>query len=182
MDTSNRPECLDDTRVDIVNSIRDWVSDTASSQNVFWLHGLAGSGKSTLSTTIANMFRESGHLGAFLFFDRDVAERSDPTNVIRTLAYQLGLCNPQIGAAITTVIESTPSIIMSSLRLQFTKLIEEPLSSNARSPTTGPLVVVIDGLDECGNARERRKLLDVLAVQTQKLPSDIRIFIHQQKV
>ena len=177
MDASNRPECLDDTRVDIVNSIRDWVSDAASSQNVFWLHGLAGSGKSTLSTTIANMFRESGHLGAFLFFDRDVTERSDPTNVIRTLAYQLGLCNPQIGAAITAVIETTPSITMSPLRLQFTKLIVEPLSSVEGSPTTAPLVVILDALDECGNAKQRKNILSVLVGESRKLPASLRLFI-----
>jgi len=80
MDASDRQECLDDTRVDVVKSIRNWATDAASSQNVFWLHGLAGSGKSTLATTIANILCESGQLGAFLFFDHNVAERSDPTN------------------------------------------------------------------------------------------------------
>src|SRR6202451_1446564 len=175
MDACDRPECLDETRVDIVKSIQDWVTSATSGQNVLWLHGLAGSGKSTLSTTVANMLRESGQLGAFLFFDRDVTERSDPTNVIRTLAYQLGLCNPEICAAITAVIENTPSISMSPLRLQFMKLIVQPLSTI--SPAAAPLVPVLDALDECGNAKQRRSLLALLAAESPKLPATLRIFI-----
>jgi hypothetical protein len=175
MDACDRPECLDETRVDIVKSIQDWVTSATSGQNVLWLHGLAGSGKNTLSTTVANMLRESGQLGAFLFFDRDVTERSDPTNVIRTLAYQLGLCNPEICAAITAVIENTPSISMSPLRLQFMKLIVQPLSTI--SPAAAPLVLVLDALDECGNAKQRRSLLALLAAESRKLPATLRIFI-----
>jgi hypothetical protein len=176
MDASNRSECLDETRVDVVKFIQHWATDATSNQNVFWLHGLAGSGKSTLSTTVANTFRESEQLGAFLFFHRDDIERSDPTNVIRTLAYQLGLCDPQIGAAIAAVIENAPSITMSPLRLQFTKLIIEPLSS-IEGPITAPLVLVLDALDECGDAKQRRTLLAVLAAESRKLPATIRMFI-----
>jgi len=176
MDASNRSECLDETRVDVVKFIQHWATDATSNQNVFWLHGLAGSGKSTLSTTVANTFRESEQLGAFLFFHRDVIERSDPTNVIRTLAYQLGLCDPQIGTAIAAVIENAPSITMSPLRLQFTKLIIEPLSS-IEGPITAPLVLVLDALDECGDAKQRRTLLAVLAAESRKLPATVRMFI-----
>jgi len=105
MDASRRSECLPNTRVDILNFIVDWVKDPLGKQNTLWLYGLAGSGKSTLSTTIANIFNDSGQLGAFLFFERDVAERSDPTIVIRTLAHQLAASNPALGEAIRSVVE-----------------------------------------------------------------------------
>jgi hypothetical protein len=175
MDASDRSECLAETRVDVVKFIKDWAADPTSGQCVLWLHGLAGSGKSTVATTIANQLRESGQLGAFLFFARDVTERSDPTNVIRTLAHQLGLCNPGVGAAIAAVIENTPGISMSPLRLQFTKLIVEPLSAIGQSTTT--LVVILDALDECGNAKQRKSLLAVLAAESHKLPASVRILI-----
>jgi hypothetical protein len=177
MDASDRMGCLPETRVDIVKFIQHWATDSASGHKVFWLHGLAGSGKSTLATTVANKFQESRQLGAFLFFDRDVMERSDPTNVIRTLAYQLGLSNPQIGAAITAVIEDTPSISMSPLRLQFMKLIIEPLSVIEGSLATAPLILVLDALDECGTTTQRRNLLAMLAAESHNLPSSLRILI-----
>jgi hypothetical protein len=175
IDASDRSGCLDETRVDVVKFIRDWAADPISSQCILWLHGLAGSGKSTVATTVANQLRESGQLGAFLFFARDFTERSDPTNVIRTLAYHLGSCNPDIGAAIAAVIENTPGISMSPLRLQFTKLIVEPLSAIGQSTTT--LVLILDALDECGNAKQRKSLLTVLAAESHKLPASVRILI-----
>ncbi|KIM76734.1 hypothetical protein PILCRDRAFT_640905 [Piloderma croceum F 1598] len=90
MDASRRTACHPNTRVDILKFVVDWANDARNEQRMLWIHGPAGSGKSTLSTTIANLFRDSGQLGAFLFFDRDITERSDPMTVVRTLAHQLG--------------------------------------------------------------------------------------------
>ena len=86
MDASDpsRAECLPETRTALIDSIAEWAFDPNTHTKVLWLHGLAGSGKSTLSTTIANLFRVMGSLGAFLFFDRAMAERRDPSTVIRT--------------------------------------------------------------------------------------------------
>lgn len=67
MDASQRTGCLDKTRVNLLKFIEDWADDLSCEQSVLWLHGLAGVGKSTLSTTIANRFRTARRLGAFLF-------------------------------------------------------------------------------------------------------------------
>src|ERR1700733_14007711 len=152
MDASTRSECLHGTRTILIQSIEDW-SATFSEQQVLWLYGLAGSGKSTISTTIANLIREQGRLGAFIFFNRDVEERSRPSNVIRTLAYRLASSDARIGALVATVIETIPSISESPLSFQFTKLLIEPLSN---LPTTeAPIVLILDALDECGSAEDR---------------------------
>jgi len=48
----NRKSCLPTTRLDVIKSITDWVTDESTERkSVLWLYGLAGSGKSTLSTT-----------------------------------------------------------------------------------------------------------------------------------
>ena len=60
MDASDRTECLQGTRIAMIQLITDWALDPAGAQNVMLLHGIAGVGKSTLSTTIANRFREQG--------------------------------------------------------------------------------------------------------------------------
>ena len=159
----------------MIQIITDWALDPNSTQNVFWVHGLAGIGKSTLSTTIANHFRDIGRLGAFMFFSRDVAERSNPATVIRTLAYQIGSFHTPAGEAISTAIEKFPSICLSPLGVQFQKLLVDPLASAIGEDTT--LVLVIDALDECGTAKKREVLLEVLAEQLIQLPPSIRILI-----
>ena len=174
MDGSARSECLPGTRVDLLNSITHWVYFRPE-QRVLWLHGLAGSGKSTIATTVANLFRRQNRLGAFLFFNRDVAELSQPGNVIRTLAYWLGSFDPHIGTAITAVMERIPSIVQSPIQFQFGKLLLEPLTQVP--PAKFPLVLVLDALDECGTAQERIHLLAVLAAESVNLPAYIRIII-----
>src|ERR1700685_2123868 len=82
MDASDRTECLPGTRAEVIQFITDWATAPVRKQNILWVYGLAGGGESTLATTMANKFRRMGRLGAFLFFDRDVAERSDPLTVI----------------------------------------------------------------------------------------------------
>ena len=49
------------TRQDILSEIVDWATSPSGAHNVFWLYG---SGKSTLSTTIASYFCDLGRLGA----------------------------------------------------------------------------------------------------------------------
>jgi hypothetical protein len=64
-----------------------------------------------------------------------------------------------------------PRILLSPLSLQFTKLLVEPLST---LPCTGSVVIVLDALDECV---DRKLLLAILAAESIRLPSFIRIII-----
>ena len=90
--------------------------------------GQTGSGKST-STTVANISRELNCLGAFIYFNRDVKDRSDPSLVTRTLAYKLASLDTRIGATVSAAIRNIPDIAESPLHFQFRKLIVEPLLS-----------------------------------------------------
>jgi hypothetical protein len=136
-----------------------------------WLHGLAGSGNATI---IANRFHEVGCLGAFLFFDRDVAERSRPAIMIWTTAYQLARNHrAAVGTKISAVIDQFASINEAPLHFQFSKLLIEPLSLFI---SDSPLVIIFDALDECGNPDYRQKLLTVLAEEI-RFPSSIRFIV-----
>lgn len=179
MDAFSRAECLPGTRLDILQFITDWLTTptTVGDQNVLWLQGPVGSGKSTISTTIAERFREINRLGAFIFFNRNDPTRSDPSAVIRTLAHQLAAFDPNIASAISMQIETLPRIGEASIRLQFTNLLVEPLSSYAEQQTQGPIIIVIDALDECGNLRSRKELIARLGEELAKLPSMFRVFI-----
>jgi hypothetical protein len=118
-----------------------------------------------------------GRLGSFIFFDRDNAEKSHPSKVIRTLAYKLGMSDPRIGAAISTAIDNYPSVKDATLSMQFIKLIIEPLASLPDLQTGGPILLAFDALDECGDTEERHMLLEVLGKQSSRLPSFIRVLL-----
>jgi hypothetical protein len=174
LDTSDHPECSPGTRTDILNPIKDWGTSLAY-QNVFWFHGLAGSGKSTISTTLASHFHGIECLGASLSFNRDFKESSDPGAVIRTLAYQLALFDSRLGVAISRVITSNHGIVHAPTHLQFTKLVIEPLLSIA-DVHGRPIVIILDALDECGSPAERQNLVQVLSEKTVGIHF-LRLFI-----
>jgi hypothetical protein len=172
----NRTGCLPNTRSAVISSIIDWMTDESSvPQKVFWLYGLAGSGKSTISTTIACIMRDLNRLGAFFFFDRAILDRNAAT-LIRTLAYQLSLSDARIGDAISRIVEGTPRIAEMPLDYQITSL----LSAKALELVEWsgpPIILVIDALDECGGSKHRQILLSALSKGFSNLPSFMRVVI-----
>ena len=172
----NRTICLNGTRLDVIKFIIDWIADESDDRkSVLWLNGLAGSGKSTLSTTIALTMRDLHLLGAFFFFDRDIPERNAPT-LIRTLAYQLALFDVSIGAEMSRIAESIPRIAEMPLDFQFTNLLSAQALKLVKW-SGGPVVVIIDALDECGNKTERKVLMQALSKGFSNLPSFMRVIV-----
>src|ERR1700735_2669814 len=141
MDASAREECLPGTREDILKFITGWLTAPSDDQNILWLYGLAGSGKSTISTTIAEYFRELGRLGAFLFFDRGNPTSSEPSAVIRTLSYKLAYFDPAIKTAISEQIERSFGITEAATHAQFVKLLKEQLASLSGLDHPGPIII-----------------------------------------
>jgi hypothetical protein len=59
--------CLHDTRVQLLKELTDWATDLEPSKSVFWLGGLAGTGKSAIMRTTCERLAASKLLGASLF-------------------------------------------------------------------------------------------------------------------
>ncbi|KAL5480301.1 hypothetical protein ACEPAI_1571 [Sanghuangporus weigelae] len=175
-DAFDRPLCLPETRVEIKREIVEWAFSD-SKQNIFWLHGVAGSGKSTVSSTIAKHFREMSRLGAFLFFQRG---KSEPSSVIKTIAYKLALFDSSIASSILCEVENDKDIGSASSEAQFRKLLLQPLL-DAASAMTGPVIVVLDALDECGMADSRRGLMKLFREEFSKLPKTFRFLITSRR-
>ena len=93
------------------------------------------------------------------------------------LVYQLGKSDHRIGSAITRVIKEVPTIKQALLHWQFQKLLVEPFAGLKDCLREGPILIVIDTLDECGQLNMRKDLLRVLASESPQLPSTVRIFI-----
>ena len=157
MDASTRQLCFDGTRVEIRKHLIDRLSQPNDSPRceVIWLLGLAGSGKSTLMNSIAEHFRALRQCGAFVFFDRSDPVNSDPSRVIPTLAYHLAQFSLPFAKALEEQIQARRDIVRSSLAAQFQMLLEKPSEAVAGLIHHSPIIIVIDGLDECGTEDRR---------------------------
>jgi len=139
------------------------------------LVGSAGSGKSTIAATIAQLARNERRLGAVVHIEYDKSEQN-VAGLIGTLAYRLALSSPILYAKIAKIVEEIPDIATMSLELQFRIL----LSENALKDVNWsgpPLVLIVDALDECGAAEDRKDLMSALSKGFSTLPGFIRILI-----
>ncbi|KAM0294477.1 hypothetical protein ACHAPM_011216 [Fusarium culmorum] len=155
--------CLPGTRVELLKDICRWVDDP-NSKTIFWLNGMAGTGKSTISRTVARRRHERGDLGASFFFKRGETDRGSLAKFVPTLARQLASRIPGVASVIKSAIDADPEIIGRTVREQFIKLVREPVSKVAAMQTTpSSAVIVIDALDECESDADIRLLLDLLS-------------------
>ena len=104
MNEYDHPDCLENTRLDVIKDIMEWIAnDSDDLKQVLQVYGLAGMGKNTLSTTIAQMMHGFHHLGAFFFLNRDILQSNFAT-LIRTLAHQLASFDIHFCDAISQVV------------------------------------------------------------------------------
>ena len=167
-----RPECLENTRVQTLQDIYGWLSGTGY-QNILLLTGGAGTGKSTIATTVAESCRRSGYLGCHLFFIRG---KSDPSTVLRTISYNLAVSYPPIARFIDEEVKQSGELSSATLKSEFDILLRKPLSSIS-SQISYPILVVLDAIDECGTPHSRQVLLNVLRDGILSLHSAIRFVI-----
>src|SRR6266576_4560493 len=142
MDEYNRTPCLENTRHNVINDVKKWIADDLNEgKKVLWIYGMAGTGKSTLSTTISQIMRGLHRLGAFFFFNRDIPQRNFAT-LIRTLACRLAMFDARFGDTISRVVTINDNMAGMPLQFQFEKL----LSANALKSvewSRGPIILIM---------------------------------------
>ncbi|KAK6706721.1 hypothetical protein SNK05_010600 [Fusarium graminearum] len=172
----HNPTCLPNTREELLRDIGCWIDDDTS-KTIFWLNGMAGTGKSTISRTVAQARSRRGNLGASFFFNRGEMDRSNLNKLMSTLAYQLSLSIPEAASFVKKALDDNPAIVRKSVKEQFQKLIQEPLSEAAASAKVlSPVVIVIDALDECDQEADIRLLINILSQAKTSLPH-LRVFL-----
>ena len=154
----------------MLNEIEGWAKDFKQSP-VFWLNGLAGTGKSTIAQTVSEQIFADGQLGASFFCSRDFEDRSDLHSIFPTLAFQLAHKFPKFRSVFVPLLKSDPDVTHESLYRQMEKLIIEPLELAEIST-----VVVIDALDECRDEEPSSAILPVLARLVGRIPK-VKFFI-----
>jgi len=166
----DRQGCMKGTRRDVLVQLERWSGDEQD-KRVFWLNGLAGTGKSTIAQSFAEMCFADGKLGASFFCSRDFDERSNLRFIFPTLAFQLAHCFPQFRRELLPVLMDNPDVGRETLCSQMEKLIVGPFQA-----TEIRTLIVIDALDECQDKEPASALLSILSRYVDKIPF-VKFFI-----
>ena len=166
----DRKGCLRGTREAVLDEIESWTTDFKKSP-VFWLNGLAGTGKSTIAQTVSERVFCDGLLGASFFCSRNFEDRSDLHFIFPTLAFQLAHKYPEFRSVLVPLLQSNPDVVHESLCHQMEKLIVKPLGLADVST-----IIVIDALDECKDEEPSSAILSVLGRFVDQIP-DVKFFI-----
>jgi len=182
-DTSKR--CLPGTREGLLSEIKDWIDNSGEDvPGVLWLSGTAGKGKSAIAHTIANWFLERGGPGACFCFDRTREAELRHEKIISTLARDLADRDPVIRRALASAVRNDNELrhTKDAIR-QWKGFVLGPVGA-ASQAVAAPVLMVIDALDESGEARSRERILQMLAgkldpdsYEPMKLPTNIRILV-----
>ncbi|KAL3485650.1 putative wd40 protein [Aspergillus germanicus] len=167
-------ECLPGTREDLLHRIEKWAT-SPEGKCMFWLNGLAGTGKSTITRTVANMFQKQKLLGASFFFKRGEGDRGNATRFFPTIARQLFARVPELRAAILQAIKENPGVSMKPYKEQFEELIYQPLCQVQLQISS--LVIVIDALDECEGDNDIQIILQQLPRVHESRSVPLRFFL-----
>ena len=163
--------CMDGTRQSLLNHIVDWVANRSGQEgaqqaNTYWFYGSPGIGKTSLAHSICASLHEQNHLAGGFFCRRDDPNLSEPLNILPTFIHKLAILFPPFRTIVATHLRDdpnfTPQSMKSSLFLDF-------IRSLPHSPEHS-LVLVIDALDECGDAQSRPRLLKVLTAAARQAP------------
>ena len=168
--TIQRGGCTAKTREKILDDLSTWAQDPKSSQ-IYWMSGMAGTGKTTIAYSFCQRLAKDGILGASFFCSRSLSACSDIHRIFPTIAYQLAHSCPPVASELLEILKKDLS---APLLQQFQQLILVPVK--AGMPESDKiLVIVVDALDECTDINAVRDFLMVMHLGVGNLP--IKIFI-----
>ncbi|RKK65198.1 hypothetical protein BFJ69_g16501 [Fusarium oxysporum] len=173
----HNPTCLPNTREELLKEIDSWIDDPKS-KTIFWLDGKAGTGKSTISRTVARSRCKQGDLGASFFFKRGEVDRGNLSKFVSTVALRLAWSTPVVAPFIKSAVNADPAIADKAVREQFEKLVREPLSkATITSLSRPPVVIVVDALDECEKDADIKLLLQLFSNLRFAGPLRVRVLV-----
>jgi len=158
------------TRRGVLSQLERWLNDEQD-KRVFWLNGLAGTGKSTIAQTFAEMSFADGKFGASFFCSRDFEDRCNLRSIFPTLAFQLAHRYPRFRRELLPALTASPDVGREVLCSQMEKLIVGPFQAAQIST-----LIIIDALDECKDEEPASALLSVLSRFVDKIPL-VKFFI-----
>ncbi|EKM81452.1 hypothetical protein AGABI1DRAFT_69674 [Agaricus bisporus var. burnettii JB137-S8] len=138
-----------------------WLVHEYDEWKILWVRGSAGTGKSAVAQSFADSCEEKEILGASYFFSR-IAGRDKLETVVPTLVYELARSVPEYHSFVEHRLAKDHILLRNSPPVQFRKLIVEPFANLQRERPRKPIVIILDGLDECQGANAQREILEMI--------------------
>ena len=165
--------CHPETRVAILEDLRHWLLDDSErfAPSIYWITGVTGCGKSTISRSLLDMARRMGIAHSCFFFSRDHDERKTCRKLVVTVARDLvSYKDPKViqcvHDAVEKKLESAPFLE------QVVHLLRQPLESASHHR----VLLIWDALDECMDTNERSLLCDLIT-QLPQFPTRLSILM-----
>ncbi|THV46068.1 hypothetical protein BGAL_0419g00010 [Botrytis galanthina] len=176
-DEEHNARCYQGTRAELLRRIYSWSRDR-SSDRIFWLNGKAGTGKSTISRTVAQNFADKGELGASFFFKRGEGDRGHAGMFFATIVTQLVQKLPSLAPHVRDAIEADPEISGKALWQQFDALVLQPLKKIRIDPQKScSIVIVVDALDECDREEDVETIIRLFSQVMYVASPRVRFFL-----
>ncbi|KAG8758718.1 hypothetical protein FRC11_003186, partial [Ceratobasidium sp. 423] len=145
----SRRTCTENTRTKILQESMIW-SENPNAAKVYWMNGMAGTGKTTIAYSICEALDARKQLAASFFCTRTSPECREAKRMVPTIAYQFARHSAPFRSALCKALENDPDISSRNITSQFDRLLNRPLAE-IKDKLPDNLVVVIDGLDECSD-------------------------------
>jgi len=167
------PRCHPGTREKATEDIVRWIEEPNTSSTVLWVSGRAGVGKSALMQKIAELGLV--YFGGCFFFKRGTAGCNVKDHLFSTLAYQLAMNVDGMLEPVDRAVMQDYSLPKMSAAVQLKRLIIEPI--RLLLIPLPPIIIIIDGLDECEDFNSQRDILTLIGQVTMDPDIAIRFII-----
>jgi hypothetical protein len=146
-----------------------WLSNEHGERAMLWVRGSAGTGKSAVAQSFGDSCGEKRQHGASYFFSR-TAGRNRLETVVPTIVFQLATTVPEYRSLIGHQLAENPLLLRQSPPVQFRDLIVEPFATLQRQHPREPIVIILDGLDECEGEDAQREILEMITNAVRSNP------------
>ncbi|KAF9525700.1 hypothetical protein CPB83DRAFT_515287 [Crepidotus variabilis] len=194
------PKCSPKTRGKLLGETKGFATAEGPTSSALWLTGSAGSGKTAISQTTAEELKKQGRvLGCHFFFrsSKD-GKRSDGHCWVPNLVHEMVCVLPETRPYVEKIIRRRDSVfdqqpdgvleelflkplkVTTGKRFIFRRTLKWILGKSSATSifaTQIPLLVVVDGLDECKSPEMQVHILRTIANAIPKLPIPIRFLI-----
>ncbi|KAH8798569.1 quinon protein alcohol dehydrogenase-like superfamily [Flagelloscypha sp. PMI_526] len=156
-----RRTCTRETRTNILQQIISWAKDTNHPllPSLFWIFGLAGTGKSTIAQSVCEILKEEGLLSSSYFCSIQL-DSKDSKRIVPTIVSHLATRLPIFAKHLASTLRADPESASARISDQFRDLLCAPWSLFRKEVEYQHLfVVVIDALDECDSGEEVLRLI-----------------------
>ncbi|KAJ3506349.1 hypothetical protein NMY22_g17279 [Coprinellus aureogranulatus] len=169
---NKRQRCIPGSRLGLLSQLLAWVEDP-SSHHAFWLSGVAGSGKTSVSGTFCTELTKRHLLGASFFCAVDSKDQNDVSLIFPSIAKTLSRAYPTFKKALAEALESDTTgrqnPLTMSLEKQYKLLILGP-GTVAFHTRHMPITLCVDAVDECSDRDAVKDFLEAILKNRPTFP------------